>query len=548
MNYFFKCCSLLLFFFITSCQTFHPLSKYNYFDSSVLYNDPLKIRFKYFGDIDFYPLSEIKKKDVKNLIGETGLKTKELIAYGSSSMNPEYRVLLFVRNAKNTDSQPKTVDLVFKDTVKKKVVYRKLEGGKFAYLFLQAINSNSSVESIIQDGANLIKSLSLTSKVMEKLTFSKVFASNKGNPNPLYVRKQLLEAPVPLNQENEWMRFQYLITVNSFISNNDEYDALLENFEHKRQKLLRPILDTVFKNHKIKVNHEVFDEVANLAADTRVVMLNENHWYPKHRLYGLKLLKILRQKGYTHLALEALYRNQDSLINIRKFPVLESGYYTREVYFGHFIRRAKELGFTIIGYENQDQSINRELGQAKNLVKTLEENIDNKIFVYGGLDHIIEEPIKKGVYMAGYLKEMTNIDPLTINQVDIISKGKNKLTLIPFNLLQEKEKFQKPVDYYVINNLEPTPDQIYGTVLQQMTIEDDILDRYTKVDLLVNIYNLDEYLKFRSRAIPIQSVLKKVSEGNSINFSLPPGNYMMKIFSEKDEVVLLKEIKIKEKA
>lgn len=504
------------------------------------------MRFKYFGDIDFHPLSEVERKEIKNVTSEIkGLKTKDLLAYGSTNMNPEYKILLFVKNSKKLNGQDQAIKMVQKDTVENKVVYKKVEGDKVAYLFLQAINSNKSAQSVTIDGSNLMESLSLTAQVKEELTYAKVFSSNQDNPNHLYVRNQLLDAPIPLNQNNEWMQFQYLTTVNSFMFNNEDYDALIKNFEDKRLQYLKPILGTLRNNEQIKIDDEVLNEISNLAADTRVVMLNENHWYPKHRLLGMKLLKRLREKGYTHLALEALYQNQDSLVNSRKFPILESGYYTREVYFGHFIRRAKELGFTITGYENQDDGINREIGQAQNLIRILEEDIDNKIFVYAGLDHIIEEPTEKGVWMAGHLKKITDINPLTINQVDVISKEKNELMIIPFELLKEKEKFQKPVDYFVINNLEPTLNEIYhDEVLQEVTIEEEILGDYINEVLLVNVYNSEEYQNFRSRAIPIKSSLRKISVENAITVELPRGSYVVKIFSGENKNVLLKEIKL----
>ena len=43
------------------------------------------------------------------------------------------------------------------------------------------------------------------------------------------------------------------------------------------------------------------------------------------------------------------------------------------------------------GYENRNPDINRELGQAQNLAQLLENDPDARIFVYAGLDHIVEE-------------------------------------------------------------------------------------------------------------------------------------------------------------
>lgn len=547
MKLFFKFCSWIIFILlITSCQVYHPLSKHNYFNNNVLYNDPLKIRFKYYGDIVFHPLSEVNRKEIKGITNEIkGVKSKDLIAYGTTNINPEYKILLFLKNSPNPSQINKDINLVLKDIVENKVLYQKSEGNQVAHLFLQAMNSNRGIQDITSDGFNLMRSWSFKSEVKEELDYSKVFSSNMENPNVLYVREKLINAPIPKNKQNKWMQFQYLATVNSFIADNAAYDGLIKNFESKRLNYLRPILDTLLNDPQIQFNDEVVEEISSLANDTRIVMLNENHWYPKHRLLAMKLLKPLKGKGYTHLALEALAKDQDSLINHREFPTFHSGYYTREAYFGHFIRKAKELGFEIIGYENQDVDINRDLGQAQNLAKLLKEDINNKIFVYAGLDHIIEEPTDKGKWMAGYLKEITEIDPLTINQVDVVSEGKYGLAMIPFELLEKKGDVLKPNDFYVINNLEPTIGLLYpNTVLQEVKIQEEVLAEYIGEKLLINIYDLDEYQSFRSRSVPLLSSLKKVSRDNAISIELPQGKYMIKIVSKKDDNVFLKEYQL----
>ncbi|APS40262.1 hypothetical protein [Salegentibacter sp. T436] len=199
--------------------------------------------------------------------------------------------------------------------------------------------------------------------------------------------------------------------------------------------------------------HRVEDEISELARDTRMVMLNENHWYPNHRLFAIELLKKLKKNDYTHLALEALFPNQDQKINERGYPTFSSGYYIREPNFGQLIRKAKELGFVIIGYENQNREINRELGQAQNLQKILEEHPNQKIFVYAGLDHILEKETKSGKRMAAYFKELTGINPLTINQADMVGTTHNELNLIPQNVVKSFKKLDKAVDFFVINNL-----------------------------------------------------------------------------------------------
>lgn len=56
-----------------------------------------------------------------------------------------------------------------------------------------------------------------------------------------------------------------------------------------------------------------------------------------------------------------------------------NGTYINEPCFAHFIRKSKELGFAILGHS--DDNLDRELGQAKNLMKILKMSLNAKFFV-----------------------------------------------------------------------------------------------------------------------------------------------------------------------
>ena len=79
-------------------------------------------------------------------------------------------------------------------------------------------------------------------------------------------------------------------------------------------------------------------------------------------------------------------------------------------------------GFKLIHYEYFGEGTDvatRELGQAKNLVERFfsKTSDQEKLFVYVGYDHVREKQnAARNIYMAQRLKELTGIDPLTINQ------------------------------------------------------------------------------------------------------------------------------------
>lgn len=540
---------ILLLVLVTSCQTYHPLSEHNYFVGSILYNDPLNIRFKYFGDIEFEELEKIDKKNIQNTIRDLKeVNPNDLLAYGSTNLNPDYEVMLFIQDVRKAPFRAESIELVLEDTINNRVLYKKVAGNKIAYLLLNAVADNKSTLPITKDGASLMRDLIFDADFEEELSYSKVFESNRENPNYLKTRHKLKEAPIPSTDQNEWMQFQFLATVNSFMDNNPEYDKLIREFEINRKEYLEHALDTLLKRPEIKKNAAVLKNLSVLSEDTRVLMLNENHWYPKHRLLGYKLLEPLKAKGYTHLALEALFKNQDSIINNRGFPTFTSGYYTREAYFGHFIRKAKELGFEIMEYESYNKNVNRELGQAQNLADLLNTYSEAKVFVYAGLDHIIEESTDRGKSMAVNLKELTNINPLTVNQVDVVSETGDELVMIPFDYVRNIKKLEsRPVDFFIINNLEPALENIFSTAtLKKIKVQDEILEGYVGKNLLVNIYRLNEYNSFKSKTVPISSSLEKISREKMIELTLSPGEYFLKIISLEDDTVLAKELLISE--
>ncbi|GGW86071.1 hypothetical protein GCM10008086_12970 [Salegentibacter mishustinae] len=495
---------------------------------------------QYFGDIQLKSLSDLPSREIKRKIKDVeDVKAKDLLAYGTTNVNPEYEVFLFIKeNIRKVNAGKGT--LISKDTISRSVLFKKENPDQTAYLYIKAKNNNNSLNSLVNDGESIINSHSTGKEGKEKLTYNKVFNAVKNSPNYLKVRKELNTAPVEESDANEWMQFQYLATINSLFSNNDTYKGQIENFEKNRREQLKPILDTLLQNSEIIINKEVTDEISELAKTKRVVMLNENHWYPKHRLFAILLLKKLKKSGYTHLALEALFPNQDQKINERGYPTFSSGYYIREPNFGKLIRKAKELGFVIIGYENENQEINRELGQAQNLQKILEEHPNYKIFVYAGLDHILEEETKSGKRMAVYFKELTGIDPLTINQADMVGNTQNELNLIPQNLVNSFEKLDKAVDFFVINNLKfSSQDSIVGeNNTQKLTIKSHRFEELNAEEVLIKIYKESEYDIYKSGSIPVRATLKKPSD-KSISFKLPPGNYTIHFSSlENDNIII----------
>ena len=155
------------------------------------------------------------------------------------------------------------------------------------------------------------------------------------------------------------------------------------------------------------------------AKDEKIVMINEAHHQPMHRVFTTTLLQGLYDQGYRFLGLETLI-HEDTLLNERGYPLLASGYYTQEPQFGNLVREALRIGYELFPYETQTftDGKEREIQQAKNIRQMIEAHPEGKFLIHCGFDHINEAEGLTGweKAMAGRVKEYTGIDPFTINQ------------------------------------------------------------------------------------------------------------------------------------
>lgn len=169
------------------------------------------------------------------------------------------------------------------------------------------------------------------------------------------------------------------------------------------------------------------DFIIERSKTEQIIIINEAHTYPNHRTFTHSLLQELYNNGFRYLGLEALY---DTTINERKYPIIESGYYTKESEFSNLIYAALNIGFTLFGYDDfEHNGKEREIAQARNIANFIEQNPNGKVLIHCGHDHVIEGTPNNPTWekaMAGRLKEYTQIDPFTINQTQFAEKSERK--------------------------------------------------------------------------------------------------------------------------
>lgn len=172
------------------------------------------------------------------------------------------------------------------------------------------------------------------------------------------------------------------------------------------------------------------------AKSTHIVIINENHNQPLHRIFAKSLLKDLYAQGYHYLAIEALI--SDTSLNKKNRPTLNTGYYTIEPQFSNMLKEAMDIGYTFISYDVFNKK--REYYQALNIKeKVFDKDTSAKVFIYCGFDHVSEkiEP-DSSFMMAGWLKLLTKINPLTIDQVCLTEHSSKDFEKTSYSLLNAR--------------------------------------------------------------------------------------------------------------
>ena len=261
---------------------------------------------------------------------------------------------------------------------------------------------------------------------------SKILAQNK---KEIYQFSKDIEMKI----EKDTLSWRYQLGATDY-SISEYYKKALETWDKNGSGIIKITKEDSLYFSSFK-KQDAKEYIVNRSKNEKIIIINEAHHNIRHRVFTTSLLQGLYDNGFRFIGLEAL---SDTLINKRKFPILESGYYTKEPQMANLLQEAIKIGFTLFEYDPNDGSNGkgREIGQAQNIAKLIEENPDSKFLIHCGWDHVIEgTPGNKswGKAMAGRLKEETLIDPFTIDQIAYSEKGDIKF-ISPYNLITNSEK------------------------------------------------------------------------------------------------------------
>jgi len=169
---------------------------------------------------------------------------------------------------------------------------------------------------------------------------------------------------------------------------------------------------------------DAVDVITKLAADRRIVLINEAHHNAHTRTLTLALLPHLRKLGFTYFAAEALGEDDTALMQ-RGYPIKASGTeYLEEPLYGDIVREAIRLGFILVPYDSAEiDPQTRDAAQAATLFqKVFAKDPKARLFVHAGYAHIDKASgrLDSTTPMAAQLKKLTGFDPLSIDQTQFL--------------------------------------------------------------------------------------------------------------------------------
>lgn len=473
-----------------------------------LVNDSLSLHLRAPADIRFIRDKDAVRKRVRSL--DAG-HLSGVIAYGETTLPPHYSLLLML----DPESPIRTQDTSesVRDTL--------LDDQRLVLLCRSAEGAPSDVHE--QDCRQIFESIRTGRTYRENLVSIFDLSDRYGGQ---YYRalNEILAYPAGSRSEED-LRQQMALNYASFLAPDPVYDSLLT-------RTLRTPLDTslarVVRSAETNTTNEVRSTLLEEAAGHRIIMFNENHFFPQHRMLLQAMLPPLKKAGFELLALEALGEGQDSLLNQGRPPTVETGFYTRDPRYASLLREAQELGYRFVAYENTDPDRDREAGQAANLYqRTLAENDTSRVVVLAGLDHILERPTESGrSWLAHRLHSRYGVDPLTVSQSHLNRYRHlvDSLALLPGSRLDRYELAS--IDWLLVNNLpleDREPNFSYTNGRSQRV----------QVSVYLRRERMDGY-RFQD-LVPLRSTL--AGERETVRFRLPRGSHYLVVRSGEGRIL-----------
>ncbi|MEO6404315.1 MAG: hypothetical protein ABIY51_09685 [Ferruginibacter sp.] len=307
------------------------------------------------------------------------------------------------------------------------------------------------------------------------------------------------------------------------------------------------------------------DFIIQAAKDKQILIINEAHHKPQHRVFTESLLADLYKVGFRYLGLETLINDftheypKDTALNTRKYPLLPSGTYTQEPNFGNLLRTALQVGYQTFSYEASMllDKTPREEDEARNIANFLKEHAGAKILIHCGYGHASEcfSAAFNSKTMAGFLKEYTGIDPFTIDQNSLTEDLENEFSVFkPGEIVAPqvfftsggrvvndaylgRKKTDTCFDVLVFHPLHMLPNRRPGWKLSKDYVEFNpgILSPGLSYPIMIKAYHKAEEI---NQAIPADIIIRENKQDKK-PLNLKKGDYVLLVsnLAQKKEII-----------
>lgn len=200
-----------------------------------------------------------------------------------------------------------------------------------------------------------------------------------------------------------------------------------------------------------------FPIIIQQAKTQRLVMINESHFKPIHRVFIGEIAAQLSSLDYTHYGSEMLGNvDKTEWLNSISGP-RGTGYfanvngfkdYWNEPVYAQVIEKTSKLKYRLFAYEGDisrppegTDSLTdyRERLAASNIKKELETFPTEKFLIHAGYHHIKERNDASNIiWMAEHLKDAYPVDPLTISQTECYTEEANITNSLGYSLLTDE--------------------------------------------------------------------------------------------------------------
>ena len=206
-----------------------------------------------------------------------------------------------------------------------------------------------------------------------------------------------------------------------------EYKKDLEIWDagHKTYLYKRGSVDSIDFRKKYKAV-DAREYILKCAQNKQIIIFNEAYNQPMHRVFTESLLHDLYKMGFRYFGAEAFNR-LDTFLNSNETTNYRAEFYTAEPQYGNLEHTAVNEGYYTFAYgEASMNASDREAQQAEYIKSVLDKDPKARIVIFCGSGHIYEEAFGGFTPMAARLKEMTGIDPLTVEQEVMTEHSKPK--------------------------------------------------------------------------------------------------------------------------